>query len=169
MTYKNEESRAREAEARKGAMTLMRLAGFEATDEIVLLPPALQDGIYIEVLHLVILPSGGDYPPKLERDADEIRLNVLIVEAGVTTPGNPTFYFSLLRAAGGRMHWHRGLRLWIEQDGALFLVPDRFSVMPEGPRFALLPRMLRLSEDPSNQSDRFDLGMRVADALLLAP
>ena len=169
MKYKNEEYRAREAEARKGASTLIRLAGFEPVDELALLPPALREGIYIGAPHLLILPSGGDYPYRLESAAAEIRLNVLIVEPGVTTPGNPTFYFSLLRPAGGRMHWHRALRLWIDRDGAPFLVPDRFSETPQGPRFELLPNVLRLSEEPSSQSGRFDLGMRVADALMLAP
>ncbi len=123
MKYENDENQARYACALKAAQNLASLACYGLVDEPAIMPPALRGGLNVPSEYLVILPSGGGSPSLLEEAVRETRSNVLILEPGETRAGTPTICCTLLRCAGGKIHWHRALRLWVGFDRRVYLVP----------------------------------------------
>jgi hypothetical protein len=168
MKYKNDEYRAREARAQKGAANLLTLTGYWILGEPVLLHPALQEGLNVTAENLVILPSGGDYPYRLVEAVRETRSTALIIEPGATTAGSSTFYFTLLRCAGGTEHWHRALRLWVDIDRRPYLVPAPDGDEPEGQCFAI-DKGVRPVDRPWKHEVDLEFGLRHADAVLQTP
>jgi hypothetical protein len=167
MKYKTDEHRAREGGALKATQNLAVQACYRTCPELSITPPQLQDAL-VPAEDLFLLPSGGEHPYCLEQAVREIRCTLLIIEAGSTMDGSPTFYFTLLRCVDGQVRWRRALRLWMHWDGELSLVTD-----PEGPgaepEFFVLERGVRPGSKPWKTDIDRDFGLRHADAMLLAP
>ena len=168
MKYKNEEYRAREGGALKAAQNLAASACYRTFAEPAITPPELRDGLNVPAENLFLLPSGGAHPHWIERAVREIRCTLLIIEPGSTMDGSPTFYFTLLRCVGGQVRWHRALRLWMNWDGKLYLVPDHEDPEAESVFFEL-EGGIRPAARPWEAEPVRDFGLRHADAMLLAP
>lgn len=111
MKYKTANYRARETHARTWAQTLAQRAGWTFTSRHELLPPVLCQGFYNPDAHLVVMGSAGDLPWGLKAGVAEARCTTLVVEPVFATAGFINCYFTLLRCAGGNVHWHGGLKL----------------------------------------------------------
>jgi hypothetical protein len=82
----------------------------------------LREGLTDPACKLTLLPSAGDLPHGLKAAVAETRTDLLIILPGKTTDGLPTFYFTLLRCAGGEVHMHKPLRLWAGIERQLYLL-----------------------------------------------
>ncbi len=172
MKYENEEYGARYAHALKAAQNLASLAFYGLVDEPAIMPPALSEALNVPSEYLVLLPTGGDYPFRLEQAVRETRSDVLVVEPDETMQGTPTIYFTLFRCAGGKIHCHRALRLWVGFDRRVYLVPapggDDLGGDDPGPCF-VIAKGVRLVDAPWTNEVERGLGLNHADALLQAP
>lgn len=165
---KNENDRAREARAQKGAASFLRLVEWQSQGSSALLPPALRAGLYVADADLVVLPSAGNYPFKLDAAVRETRVSALIIEPGSSSIGTPTYYFTLVRRVAGEIRWSRALRFWVGPELKPYLVPDTFSTNPDGECFALEARGVSVVPAPWSGPFEHDLGIGTADSLLLA-
>ncbi len=167
MKYKNAEYRASLARAQRAALKLARLACYEHVDDPALLPPPLREGLNIPTRKLVLLPSAGDIPHGVTAAVAETRTDLLIVRAGTTMDGSATFYFTLLRCAGGTVFLHGPLRLWASRERELYLAPDPYGDDPQGQCFTLVLGM-QPAERPWTTPLEQGFGLGHGDALLLA-
>lgn len=168
MKYENYKYRARYEQALKATQNLARVARYRLDREPAILPPELADALCAPEAYLIFLPSGGDYPFKLEKAVRETLSTVLLVEPGSTPQGTPTFNFTLLRHSEGKTHSHRALRLWIDSEQHLFLIPDPDGEGPQDICFRI-EHGVRPSQAPYMHDIERDFGLRLADAMLLAP
>ena len=168
MKYPNEEYRARVGGALKAAQNLSMRACYRTFAEPAITPPELREALNVPAENLFLLPWSGAHPHRIEGAVRELRCSLLIIEPGSTMAGSPTFYFTLLRCAGGQVRWHRALRLWTDLDGDLFLVPDPDDPEAEPDCFELKCGV-RAHEKPWSGKDDLAFGLRQADAILLAP
>ncbi len=168
MKYENDEYRSRYACALKAAQNLASLACYGLVDEPAIMPPALKEALNVPSEYLALLPTGGDYPSLLEEAVRETRSNVLILEPGTTMQGAATICCTLLRCAGGKIHWHRALRLWVGFDRHVYLAPAPDGDDPDGPCFVIAKGVRSVDTPWTNEIER-DFGLSHADALLLAP
>jgi hypothetical protein len=168
MKYENYQYRARYEQALKATQNLARVARYRLDREPAILPPELADALCAPEAYLIFLPSGGDYPFKLEKAVRETLSTVLLVEPGSTTQGTLTFYFTLLRHSDDKTQWHRAMRLWIDSEQRLFLIPDPDGEEPQDICFRI-EHGVRPSQLPYSHEIERDFGLSQADALLLEP
>ncbi len=152
--------------ALNGALAIARLAGwrFERRPE---LPPVLAGYPYDPAADVVLIPSTTERGSGLvARAVREVRCTAVMVAPGCTTQGDFTLYATITRAAGGDVHEHRGLRLWMDWQDACWLAPDPDGDDPLAACFRLDARSPRPTGAPWADEQEHEFGFGNADLQL---
>lgn len=169
MKYKDNVYRAREAHARACAFTLAAHVRWAFASRPELMPPALRDYLCELSAQLILIPWAGGRMGGIEAAVRETRCAAMILEPGATSTGLATIYFTVVRCAGGKVHWHPALRLWANAEGDLFLAPDPDGDDPDGSCFAVRRRGIEPAKTPWSDPVEHGFGFGKADTLMLAP
>jgi hypothetical protein len=168
MFYTSGANRASHRYALTGALAVARLAGWSFVDRPELLSPQFADALYDPGADLVLLAwAEGEAFGVIADGLRDIRGAAVIVMPGRTLRGETTLYMSLARRAQGEVHWHHGLRLWINARDDAWLVPDPDGDEPDGACFRLMRAPLRPAGPPWADLRERGFGLGNADMQLL--
>ena len=167
MIYTTRPDRATHGQAMSGALALAKLAGWRFVGRPELLPRPFADALYDPEADLVLLAwAEGEAFGAVADALRDIRGSAVMVMPGRTTRGEATLYVSIARCSRGQVHWHHGLRLWVNARDDAWLVPDPDSDEPDGACFRLAPAPLRPAAPPWMDLDEKDFGFGNADIQL---
>ena len=168
MIYPTRANRANHSYALSGALALAKLAGWRFVVRPELLPRPFGDALYDPEADLVLLAwAEGEAFGAVADALRDIRVSAVMVMPGRTTRGEATLYVSLARCARGEVHWHHGLRLWVNAGDDAWLVPDPDGDEPDGACFRLARAPLRPAAPPWMDLDERDFGFSNADIQLV--
>ena len=167
MIYTKPSNRANENHAVSGALALAKLAGWRFVGRPELLPRPFANALYDPEAGLVLLAwAEGEAFGAVADALREIRGSAVMAMPGRTTRGEATLYVSLARCARGKVHWHHGLRLWVNARDEAWLVPDPDGDEPGGACFRLARAPLRPAARPWLDLEEHDFGLNNADIQL---
>ena len=167
MIYATRANRANHSHALSGALGLAKLAGWRFVVRLELLLLPFGDALYDPEADLVVLAwaEGEAFGPVADALRD-LRVSAVMVMPGRTTRGEATLYVSLARCARGTVHWHHGLRLWVNAQDDAWLVPDPDGDEPDAACFRLARAPLRPTTPPWVDLHEQDFGFGNADLQL---
>ena len=164
MIYTTRATRAIHRHAVSGALALAMLGGWRFVSRPELLPRLFAEAYYEPEAELVLLAwAAGDAFGLVADALREIRGSAVMVMPGRTITREATLYVSIARCARGELHWHHGLRLWVNPRGDAWLVPDPDGDEPDGACFRLVRAPLRPAVPPWMGRDERDFGFGNAD------
>lgn len=167
MIYTTPASRANHSHALSAALALAKLAGWRFVSRPELLPRPFADALYDPEADMVLLAwAEGEAFGAVADALRDIRCSAVMAMPGRTTRGDATLYVSLARCARGEVHWHHGLRLWVNARDVPWLVPDPDGDEPDGACFRLERAPLRPAAPPWMEVDEKDFGFGNADIQL---
>ena len=161
------EDRARQEQAAKAVRILSNLAAYQPVADWTLAPPSLGDRINVPAGKVMLTPNAHLHPDELAKFLREFRSTAVVVEPGSTNDGQRTFYMTVVHPADGEIRRYPSLRLWLDLERNLFLVP--YPQAEGGACFVMDERGVRSVAAPWKHEADYEFGLKHGDALLMAP
>jgi hypothetical protein len=167
MIYTTGANRTRHRHALTGALAIAQLAGWQFVHRPELLPPQLADALYDPEADLLLIAwAEGDAFGAVAEALRDIRMTAVMVRPGRTMRGDATLYVSVARCARGQIHWHHGLRVWVNAQDRAWLVPDPDGDDLDGACFRLARAPLQPAGRPWSHPHTHGFGFGNADMQL---
>ena len=166
MKYKNALYRAKEARLLNAVRAIAAVTGWALVEDSSLI--RIQDTrcFYVARADLLVLPSVDARPTGLVTTQNELRCRALVINEGRSMAGEPTLWAQLRLCAGGRIHEHNCLRLWLDEAHGLWLLTDPDMGEPDLAVFRLGPTGPVAAAPPWRTDGELQAGLASANKLL---
>lgn len=165
MKYKNASYRAEEARLLDAVRAIAAVTVWALVEDPSLIRIRDNRCFYVARADLLVLPSVDGWPADLLITQNELRCRALLINAGRSIAGEPTLWAQLRLCAGGRIHEHNCLRLWLDQAHGLWLLSDPDMGEPEPVVFRLGPTGPVAAAPPWRTDGELQAGLASANKL----
>ncbi|MCW2411573.1 MULTISPECIES: hypothetical protein [unclassified Sphingobium] len=166
MKYKNALYRAEEARLLDAVRAIAAVTEWALMEDPSLIRLRDTRCFYVVRADLLVLPSVEGSPAGLVTAQNELRCRALVINEGRSIAGEPTLWAQLRLCAGGRIHEHKCLRLWLNEVHGLWLLTDPDMDEPEPVVFRLGPTGPVATAPPWRTDGELQAGLASAHSLL---